>query len=71
MAKVVLEVTHTLHDRLQVNDLQAWAHDNDETPITVYKGEHETAAEVLNHGCAEYLLEDDSENEEMCELEHQ
>jgi hypothetical protein len=37
-AEGVLEVSHTLHDRLQANDLQASAHD-DETPITVYKGE--------------------------------
>jgi hypothetical protein len=45
MAEGVLEVSHTLHDRLQVNDLQAWAN---ETPITVHKGE-EIVVEILNH----------------------
>jgi hypothetical protein len=51
------------------NDLQAWVCKDDETPVDVYKDDEEIAAEVLNHRRAEHLLEDDSENEQTCELE--
>lgn len=51
--------------RLQVNYLPVQVHNDDETPITVYNDDEESVAEVLNHGRAEYLLEDDSKNEEI------
>jgi hypothetical protein len=44
------ETSNTLHNRLQVNDLQAWVCEDDETPVAVYEGNEETVAEVLNHG---------------------
>jgi hypothetical protein len=64
----VCEASNTLQDRLQVNDLRALVHINNETPIAVYKDYEEIVAEVLNCGRAEYLLQDDSKNEEMCEI---
>jgi hypothetical protein len=54
---------------LEVNYLQVWVHEVDETLVAVTKDDEETVAEVLNCRRAEYLLEDDSKNEEMCELE--
>jgi hypothetical protein len=63
------EASNTLYDILQVNNLQTWVHKDDETPFAVFKDDDGTVAEVLNHGRAEYLLEDDSKIEEMCDLE--
>lgn len=62
------KASNTLHNRLQVNNLQAYVHEDDETPVAVYKDDEETVAEVINHGRIECLSEDDSENEEICEL---
>jgi hypothetical protein len=63
------EASTALDDRLQVNDLRTWVREDNETPITVCKDDEDTVAEVLNRRRAEYVSEDDSENEEMCELE--
>jgi hypothetical protein len=52
-----------------IDDLWAWVCKDDEIPVTVYKDDEETVAEVLNCRRAEYLSEDDSKNEQMCQLE--
>jgi hypothetical protein len=62
------EVSSTLYDRLQADDLWAWVHENGETPVSAYKDDEEIVAEVPNRGRAESILEDESEKEEICEL---
>jgi hypothetical protein len=62
------EVSSTLYDRLQANDLWAWVHENNETPVSVYKDDEEIVAEVPNRGRAESIPKDESEKEEIYEL---